>query len=125
MSSIRRRVVIWVLVVIVVVPVVAISTMALHVYRMNAKGLRLTEAGKAAIGFLGGYGSALHGGDQGAVGDLYAEDYLNPAQAAWTQSLTSNSDGVRAYDWHPGPRSRATKAGMIKQLSEYLSSLEK
>lgn len=120
-GSVRRR---RALLVTVLLALVALCTWALYqVERLQHDADRLATTGSAAIQLFKELGAGLKAGDLDRILACYDTTYQD-SQGAWSESLSSEHDGVRIYTWQAAAIGDASPGGSADPRSTLRRQME-
>lgn len=115
----------------IVLPLLTLLVLGLWTYgrvqQLEQGAKDLASFGTDAIQLLKEAAKGIETGDLDRLMATYADDYLHQQQGVWTETLRSERDGIRVYDWQPGAASVGDKDAMasrLQQLMEPIASLE-
>lgn len=117
---------------LVAIPLLALITLfawgAYKVEQFQTDADQLAATGTAAIKVFKELGSGLKAGDLDHILACYASDYQS-SQGPWKETLRSERDGVRVYEWGTdpfpdGPGAETSRANLRQNLATLLESID-
>jgi hypothetical protein len=97
MSKKQRKIVLLIAPLIVLLALFFVGRSKIQ--RVESEALQLAQTGRDAMNLLKEHVAGLQAGDLDRLAACYTEDFQDPDARGWTETLRSERDGVRVYDW--------------------------